>query len=234
MSTHGPADPWNEETVNQDPVSAAPQQPSAESSAAPSAPETPVSQTPHQSQPVPPAQSAPPVQSAPPAQSMPPMYQPGYSTYQPRQYEPQYEQQYQQYPPQYQAPTYGQAQYEPQYAQPKKTSTAIIVLSVLLALVVLIGAGLGIYLWRTRAAATPPPPVPAVNECLVSNGDTANPMLTPVGCGPNTYKVLKVQRGTTDSAVCNGVGGVSDTYKFEWPVDPTVNNYVLCLQKQTQ
>jgi hypothetical protein len=145
-----------------------------------------------------------------------------------------YQQQYQQ--PQYQPPAYAQPPYDPNYpppAVPKKDNSAlVIVLALLLAVVVLAGAGLAIYLWRTNAAATPPPPVPAVNDCLVSNGKAANPTLTKTACGPNTFKVLKVQRGSVDTSICNGVPGVTNNYTFQWPVDPQINDYVLCLQQQ--
>ncbi len=55
--------------------------------------------------------------------------------------------------------------------------------------------------------------------------------MTNSGCIPGAYKVLKVQKGTVDTTACNGVDGVTNNYTFEWPVDPSINDYVLCLQK---
>jgi hypothetical protein len=66
---------------------------------------------------------------------------------------------------------------------------------------------------------------------VTSSGSGSNPVLTNSGCIPGAYKVLRVQKGTVDTTVCNGVDGVTNNYTFEWPVDPSINDYVLCLQK---
>lgn len=175
--------------------------------------------------------STPPV-STPPASSGPSVppaaagYQPGFA--QPQYGQPQYQ------PPQYE-PQYQPAAY-PQYDQPypaaNKKSPAVLILSILLVAVVLAAAGIVIYLWQSDGSTEPPPAVPTVGECLVSDNSANNPLLTEATCGPDTYKVLKIARGTVDTGVCNGVDGVTNNYVFQWPINPSINDYVLCLQKQ--
>lgn len=222
------ADPWQDETVVQ-PGSAPP----APQYAPPPQP--------------PPYSPTPDYYAAPVPQSPAPAYQPGYAQPQPQGgyqqqqgYPPPATPQYQ--PAAYQAPGGYQGGYDQgggydqqQWQAPpkKKRSAAVIILSILLVLVVLAGAAVGIYLWQTRDTVTvPPPAAPAVGQCLASDGAATNPKLVVTACGSNTLQVVKVFHGTTDVTVCNGVKGVTTNYNFAWPVDPQINDYVLCLKQQ--
>jgi hypothetical protein len=117
-----------------------------------------------------------------------------------------------------------------------KRPTAIIVLSVLLVLVVIAAAGVGFYLYKQNSKdsnAKPPAQPGVVGDCMVSDGQAEpHTMLVKKLCGPNTYQILKIIPGTTDTGQCDGVAGATDNYKFDWKPNDATGDYVLCLKKQ--
>jgi hypothetical protein len=196
----------------------------------------------------PPAQAAPPYQAPqqgyvnptapyPPVPAAPPQYQaqgyaqPSAAYGQQQNYAPGQASASAAVPPAGYDQGYGgyQGDYEQWPAEPKKRNTAVIVLSVLLAVVLIGGAGVGVYLYTHKSASTPPAP-PKAQTCVVSNN--GNPVeMIPASCGPGTYTILSVFTGTADTNACANVSGVTNYYTFTWP-SSSAYDYVLCLKRQ--
>jgi len=166
-----------------------------------------------------------------------PAFQPGHATPPPPggyQQQPGYQPQ-SGYQPQEWAPQGQQPEFNAGWQVPpeKGRSTTVVVMSVILVLVVLAAAGVGFYLYHQskNTTATAPPPPATVGQCVTQVPQSANSALVKHDCGPGALQVLKIQIGTTDTSICNGVAGATNNYKFDWPVG-TASDYVLCLKQQ--
>jgi uncharacterized protein (UPF0333 family) len=232
MSTVGPsgqghepaADPWTDLTDPAPPASPAPQH------HAPSLPTPPVYQQGHAQPPAQPGYDQP---------FQPAQYQP--SQYQPNSYAQNWTQPGYAEPQQgYSDPQSGYAEGQQGYADaewgapPKQRNTAVVILSIMLAVVVLAGVGVGAYLFLNRSSSSTAAAIPRAGQCVRSNSEPEpHTKMSVVTCEPGALKVLKTVTGTDQITECDGVTALTNVYHFTPSSGTLSETYVLCLGAST-